>query len=426
MARQAPVARKDLKERVCEAVDRRRDSLVQLNHDVHATPEVAFQEWKSSARIADAAESGGLKVQRAAFGMETALSAEFGEGNMTVALLSEYDALPGIGHACGHNVIATAGLGAALALHDLGPNLPGRIRWLGTPAEEQGCGKEIMARHSAFEGVAAAMMVHPAGIEAKGFCAACLSQLDAVFLGQSAHPAVNPSDGRNALDAVVASYQAIAALRQHIAAGDQINAVIAEGGRAANVIPDRAILRSMARAPSAQRLTALKRRIDDCIRAGAMAAGCSVDIRWGDADYLDFKINEPLADAYQRNASILGREGFIAVEKLPAVGGDIGNISHRVPTLHALICCAPRHVRLHDPAFANWARSERGDKAAIDGAKALAMTVIDYFTDGELRAGAASAFALHAEESTAAVAAAWRVKVGNNPTEVEMMVELPT
>jgi amidohydrolase len=286
--------------------------------------------------------------------------------------------------------------------------LPGVVRWLGTPAEERGCGKEIMARNGAFDGAAAALMVHPAGIDAKGFRAGCLCELEATFLGRSAHPAINPSAALNALDAAVAAYQAIAAVRQHLSPGDQINVILSEGGRAPNVIPDRAVLRIFARAPSAMRLSALKRRIASCMEAGALGAGCRAECKWDQADYLDFKLNEPLADAYEANARALGREEFIPVERLPVGGGDIGNVSNRIPTLHSLISCAPRKIRLHDPAFATWAGSERGDRAAIDGAKALAMTAIDFLMDSSLRARVAEAFARHAEESAAAIATAWR------------------
>lgn len=397
-----------LKQRVCAAVDARSESLLDLSHEIHAMPELAFEEWKSAEIVASAAEAEGLHVQRGAFGLPTALAAEFGRDSPTLALISEYDALPDVGHACGHNIIATIGLGAALALRELGDDLPGRVRWLGTPAEERGCGKEIMARHGAFLGVSAAMMVHPAGIDAKGFRAGCLCELEATFLGRSAHPAINPSDALNALDAAVAAYQAVAAIRQHLSTGDQINAIVSEGGRAPNVIPAKTVIRLFARAPSASRLDLLKKRVDQCMQAGAMGAGCGVDCAWSDADYLDFKMNDPLADAYEVNARLLGRDGFVPVQRLPVGGGDIGNVSNRVPTLHSLISCAPREVRLHDPAFATWARSNRGDRAALDGAKALAMTALDFLANRELREQATESFAAHAEESAAAINLAWR------------------
>ncbi len=398
----------ELKRAICQSIDRRMVTLIELSHSVHATPELAFEEWKSSAMVAAAAEEAGLIVQRGAFGLPTALAAEFGEGDHAVAVLSEYDALPDVGHACGHNIIATIGLGAALALRDLGADLPGRIRWLGTPAEERGCGKEIMARHGAFEGVSAALMVHPAGINAKAFRAACLCELEAVFKGRSAHPAINPSDGRNALDAAIGSYQAMAALRQHLPAGDQVSAVLTEGGRAPNVIPHRSVLRVFVRAPDAERLRTIKARVEACMTGGAVSAGCEVECHWNEADYLSFKINEPLADAYELNARQLGRDDFVPVHKLPVGGGDIGNVSHRVPTLHALISCSPRSVRLHDPEFATWAKSERGDRAALEGAKALAMTAIDFLSNAKVRSAAEKAFAEDALASKRAIESAWR------------------
>lgn len=399
----------DLKARACDAVDRRGETLVGLSHAVHANPELAFEEFASSRLIAEAAEQAGLSVTRAAYGLETALASEFGRGvgAVTVGILSEYDALPGIGHACGHNIIAAAGLGAALALHDLGADLPGRVRWVGTPAEERGCGKELMARAGAFEGLDAAMMVHPAGIDAKGVRALCIADAEVVFRGRAAHAAVNPHGGLNALDAAVAAYQAVAALRQHLAPGDLLNGVMIQGGGAPNIIPDRAVLAYFVRAPDGRRLRALKARFEAAMRAGAIGAGCEVEIGWSNADYLDFKSNSPLADAYEANAARLGRS-FYPVERLPAGGTDMGNVSHRVPSLHPLIAAAPPEIMIHDRAFTAWAGSPMGDAAVLDGAKALAMTALDLFIDVAFRARVAAAFSEGAAESAEAVAAAWR------------------
>ena len=398
-----------LKARVCDAVDRRAEILIGLSRAVHASPELAFEEFESARLVAEAAEHGGLAVVRGAYGLETALAAEFGRGggSAMVGILSEYDALPGIGHACGHNIIAAAGLGATLALSDLGDDLPGRVRWVGTPAEERGCGKELMARAGAFEGLDAAMMVHPAGVDAKGVRALCIATAGVVFRGRAAHAAVNPHGGLNALDAAVAAYQAVAALRQHLAPGDILNGVLTHGGGAPNIIPDHAALAYFVRAPEGGRLRNLKTRFEAAMRAGALGAGCEVEISWSNADYLDFKGNGPLADAYEANATRLGRT-FYPVERLPAGSTDMGNVSHRVPSLHPLISAAPPEVMIHDRAFTAWAGSPMGDKAVLDGAKALAMTALDVLANPALRRRAAAAFADSAAESAVVVAAAWR------------------
>lgn len=397
----------ELRSDLCRSVERRGKRLIELSRAIHANPELAFEEFTSSRLIAEAASEAGLEVRKEAYGLETALATEFGEGSAVVGILSEYDALPNIGHACGHNVIAAAGLGAAMALHDLGDRLPGRVRWLGTPAEERGCGKEIMARHGAFDGLCAAMMVHPAGVDAKSVRTSCIAQVEVEFTGRAAHAAVNAHGGLNAVDAAVGAYQALAALRQHLPPGDMFNGIISNGGAAPNIVPDKASLTYFVRSPDSRRLAALKKRFETAMRAGALGAGCEVEIRWARADYLNYKGNAPLADTYMMYAKALGRE-FFPVEQLPVGGTDMGNVSHRVPALHPLISAAPMNVFIHDAEFARWAASQMGDEAVIDGAKALAMTALDVLADEKLRMRIYEDFERSGDESRHAVASSWR------------------
>jgi amidohydrolase len=387
----------DLKRAVCEAVDACRGELVEISRAIHAEPELAFQEVKAAARLTAAVERHGLQVTRGAYGLATAFRSEFGcpQDAPCIAILSEYDALPEIGHACGHNVIAVAGLGAALALYKLGGRLPGRVRYLGTPAEEFGCGKELMAREGAFKGVDAAMMMHPGDYDRlEGKALACAT-LDATYHGKAAHASSRPWDGINALDGLVIAYQAIAALRQHIKPSQRVHGVIIDGGQAANIVPERAAARFFVRAETAQELAALRARVVACFESGALASGARVEVTAPEEDMLDMVHNVPLCQAFQSNAEALGRK-FIPRDHhayLRAGSTDMGNVSHYVPSIHPNLAAAPADCVIHNAEFARWAGSEMGDQAAIDGAKSLAMTTIDFFVNADLRAAVAATFA---------------------------------
>jgi len=311
-----------------------------------------------------------------------------------VALLAEYDALPEIGHACGHNLIATASLGAGLALASLGAGLPGRIRILGTPAEERGGGKELMARRGALDGVDAALMIHPASVNLVNMPCMCLAEVEAVYRGRAAHAAAMPEQGVNALDGLVHAYQALAALRQHIRASERIHGIITDGGQAPNIVPEQAAGQFYVRAANPEALAALKERVEACFRGGALTSGAELTLRWGEVDYMDIRFNAALAECFQANAETLGR-AFVPMDQLPpslAGSTDLGNVSQRVPSIHPMLACAPLHCTIHNPEFERYAGSEQGDAAALDGAKALAMTALDFFCDEDLRARARKLF----------------------------------
>ena len=377
-----------LKRAVCQAVDGMQADLLRVSRAIHAHPELAFEERRAAGLLCDALSKAGLEVRRPAYGLETAFEAEFGpQAAPRVALLAEYDALPEIGHACGHNLIATAALGAGIALAGLGARLPGRIRVLGTPAEERGGGKELMAREGAFDGVDAAMMVHPAGVDLASMPCIAVADVEVHYRGEAAHASSMPERGINALDALVLAYQSIGALRQHIRATERIHGIITQGGFAPNIVPERATGRFYVRARNADELAALKQRVLGCFEAGARATGATLDVTWCDPDYLELQPSWPLAEAYQANAEALGRRFFPFDRLPPGVAGstDMGNVSHRVPSIHPMIAAAPLHCTIHHPEFAKWAGSELGDRAALDGAKALAMTALDFLCDGALR-----------------------------------------
>lgn len=396
-----------LRRDVIAAVDSLRGELLTLSHAIHAEPELSLHEVKASARLADGVAAHGLPVTRAAFGLPTAYAAEFGKSEgPVVAILSEYDALPGLGHACGHNIIAASGYGAAIALAKLGGDLPGRVRYLGTPAEEAHGGKELMARQGAFDHADAAMMMHPSNVNLMTMPAIAVADVEAIFHGRAAHASAMPFRGLNALDAVVTAYSAIAQLRQHIQQRERIHGIITDGGMAPNVVPERAACRFYVRAVDIHDLIKLKARVQACFEAGALATGCRLELKWSEADYLDMKANWPMAEVFRQHAESIGRE-FYPMEKVPgsfAGSTDMGNVSHRLPSIHPMLAVSPPEVIIHNPEFTRWAASDMGDAAVIDGAKALALTALEMMAEPAALARVKADFAATAEISRLAVA----------------------
>lgn len=384
-----------LKERACAAVDRQRQALTGLSTRIHGCPELRFEEHRAAGWLADYLDSVGFAVTRQAYGLSTAFAARLGSGQPHVAVLCEYDALPGIGHACGHNIIAAAGAGAGAALAGLIHEIGGTLVVLGTPAEEGGGGKIVMAREGAFDGVDAAMMVHPAGMDLAAMHVLAVSQIEVEYTGRAAHASAFPHQGINALDGLITAYNAIAQLRQHIRATERIHGIITDGGQAPNVVPARAAGDFMVRAASERRLAQLKQRVEECFHAGALASGAQVTMRTVGEDYSDMYTNQPLSAAYAANLERLGRR-IVDITNVPAaVAGstDMGNVSKLVPSIHPMIAVSPPTVPLHSSEFAQWAGSEDGQQAVVDGAKALAMTALDVLCSPQVLAAVKAAFA---------------------------------
>jgi amidohydrolase len=379
------------------AVDEQAGRLLDVSHAIHGKPELAFREHFACQTLTESLNDFGLTTETGVFTLDTAFEASFENGlggGPTVAILAEYDALPGIGHACGHNLIATAALGATLALNTVSALLPGRIRMIGTPAEERGGGKELMARAGAFEGVDAAMMIHPAGVNLGTMPSICIAEVEVVYHGKASHASAMPHKGINALDGLLLAYQAISNLRQHIKSSERIHGIIEEGGQAPNIVPDRTVGQFYVRAADEKALARLKPRVQACFEAGATGSGCTVKVNWANVDYLDLNTNWPLADRFQFHAETLGRE-FLPMDqgsKFGAGSTDMGNVSYRLPSIHPMLAVAPPNVVIHNPEFAKWARSEKGDAAALDGAKAMAMTAAEYLLSTELQKKTAQAF----------------------------------
>ena len=383
-----------LADAIVERIDQLSETLLQVSHDIHANPELAFQEHHAAGLLCDTLEAQDLATDRGVFTLATAFESRLPTqgGGPTVAILAEYDALPGIGHSCGHNLIATAALGATLGLQTVADQLPGQVRMLGTPAEEKGGGKELMARAGAFEGVDAAMMIHPAGVNLTTMPCICVAEVDAIYHGRSAHASAMPHRGINALDGLLLAYQAISNLRQHIRDEERIHGIVTEGGQAPNIVPDRAVGNFYVRAASEARLEALKPRVQACFEAGATGSGAEVEVNWANVDYLDLNTNWPLADRFQTHGESLGRK-FLSPNQLGGAGStDMGNVSHRVPSIHPMLACSPPNVVIHNPEFARWAGSESGDAAALDGAKAMALTTAEFLLDPSLQADVRKAF----------------------------------
>lgn len=384
-----------LKQAVCDQVDRLAPQLVEASHQIHANPELNFEEHFAHDTLTNLLERNGVAPVRSAWGLATAFDAAAGTEGPVVAVLCEYDALPGVGHACGHNIIGTAGVGAGLAAAAVAEQAGGRLRILGTPAEEGGGGKVLMARAGAFEGVHAAMMVHPADADLIAITSLAIQQIEVTFRGKAAHAAAAPWEGRNALDAAVQAYTSIAAMRQHIRPDERIHGIFTNGGTKPNIVPDVAAMVWYVRSGSLASLELLKQRVFACLEAAAAATGCTMEHRWDDYPYAEVVDNQAMVEAYVANAARLGRtvRDPQASGKHVAGSTDMGNISYLVPSIHPMIQVAPDGVPIHSVDFARCAASEAGDRAVLDGAKAMAMTVVDLWCSADLRARADAEFA---------------------------------
>lgn len=382
------------KDRIVAEVERRADLLIDASHQLHAHPELAFEEHFAHDLLSGIIEADGLEVQRHAYGLDTGFAASAGTDGPTIAVLCEYDALPGVGHACGHNIIGTAGLGAGLAAAALADELGGRVVILGTPAEEGGGGKVLMADQGAFEGVDAAMMVHPAGGDLIAMNAIAIQQVFVEYEGVAAHAAAYPHRGRNALDAAVLGYMNVAALRQHIRPTERVHGVFLKSGDKPNIVPKEASAHWYVRSATMRTLEPLKERVLACLQAGADAAGCTMTHTWEEPAYADMADNPTLVELYTANAATTGRT-LLDPADVPGVVGstDMGNVSHLVPSIHPMIAVSPPNVSIHSPEFTAYAASEAGDLAVLDGAKALAMTVADLWLQPEKLDAAKAEFA---------------------------------
>lgn len=381
----------EAKKRALAAVAEARGELTEISLDIHSHPELAMQEKRASARLAEALESHGFQVERGAFGLETAFRASWGAGPVTIAYLCEYDALPEIGHACGHNLIATTGLGAAYGLKAALPASDVRVVVFGTPAEEDVGGKAIILERGGFEGVDAGIMAHPAPFDIADPPMYGVEQAHVVYRGQASHASVAPEAGVNALDGLVLAYQAIAQLRQHIRRDSRIHGIITYGGSAPNVVPDRAEGRFLVRALQPGYLTELKGKVLRCFEAGAEASGAKLEVQWAPYPYLPLNSNRPLAEAYRANAEALGRR-FLEQTVDSTGSTDMGNVSWAVPSIHPVFSVGAFAIN-HTPGFTEVCATAAAHEAMVQVAQAMAMTGVDAVLDPTLLSRAREEFA---------------------------------
>ncbi|HLA17925.1 MAG TPA: M20 family metallopeptidase [Dehalococcoidia bacterium] len=379
------------KTRAKEGVAAAADELVDVSRQIHAKPELAMEEREAAALLADRLEKHGFQVERGALGLETAFRASWGEGPITIAYICEYDALPEIGHACGHNLIAAAGLGAAYGLKAALSPSEVRLLVLGTPAEENMGGKIILIERGAFDGVDVALMAHPSPADVDMPPMYGVYQVEVEYTGQSAHASFAPEMGVNALDGLVTAYLAIAQLRQHIRRDSRIHGIITYGGSAPNVVPDRAVGSFLVRALRPAYLEELKGKVHRCFEAGAATSGSKVDIRWGPWACAPMRNNTALAGAYRANAESLGRT-FIDVRLDSTGSSDMGNVSHAVPSIHPMFGIGAMAFN-HTPAFTEVSATDAAHDATIQTAQALAMTGVDAALDPDLLRRAKEEFA---------------------------------
>jgi amidohydrolase len=371
-----------------EAVREHGKGLIELSHFVHAHPELGYEEFLSSAAVADAAELAGFRVERGIADLPTAFRATSGSGALHVAYCAEFDALPDVGHACGHNIIAASSLGAAIGLAAVADELDLTVTLLGTPSEEGGGGKIDLINAGYFDDVHTAMMVHPFPFERLDAHCLAVDHFDVTFTGKEAHAAAAPWVGINALDALTIANVAIGLLRQQLPPGDLVHGITLEGGSAANIIPARAVGRFMARSESSERLAELRVRVNACFEAGALATGAALQIEEIGSAFSHMETDRAILAHYRTAAEGLGRTFELDDEGVdrPMISTDMANVSLVVPSIHPMIAIPTNGAVNHQPQFTRACITPEADRAVLDGAIALAHTAIGVAQDGPLRA----------------------------------------
>jgi len=365
-----------------QAVDARDELLRGLASLIHANPELSFHEHKAQQWLTAPLEEAGFQVEKGIAGLETSFRAtwEGSAGGPTIALLAEYDALPAIGHACGHNLIGTAAVGAALALKDACPDLPGKIIVLGTPAEEEGGGKIIMCNEGVFDDIDAVMMVHPQSktMVLRG----ALACVDATFTfhGRQAHASSSPEKGISALDAMINAFVAINSIRQFVKEDVRIHGIITKGGDAPNVVPELCEAVFILRAATVKELETVREKVYKAVRHAAEGVGATVDIAEG-LIYAERNNNKALAALFQNNLEQMGIEVCDPPKKGGIGSSDIGNVGQVTATIHPYIRLGD--ATTHTPEFSELAGSEAGMIEMNQAAKAMAMTTYDLCIDKE-------------------------------------------
>jgi amidohydrolase len=372
-----------LKQATIEKAASERPQLQELALKIHANPELGLREFKACEWLTLYLMQRGFNIERGVCEMPTAFRATYGKGKPVIALLAEYDALPGIGHACGHNLICTIAVGAAVAAKLAVDRYGGTVVVIGTPAEENYGGKIVMTRKGAFDDLDAAMLVHPDTVDIATLPAIALQQLKVEFFGKAAHASANPTGGINALDAMILSFNNINALRQQIPGTARIHGIITDGGQATNIIPAHCAGEFDVRAADDDYLEDLLQKVQDCFVGAAVATGARLEYKPDVSRYASMNSNNTLARLYINNMRTIGREVTFPNSQ-NSLSTDMGNVSWVTAVIHPMVAIAPKGISQHTAEFAAAAASENGINSMLDAAKAVAMTVVDLLSDTEM------------------------------------------
>jgi amidohydrolase len=384
--------KQDTVEQVTERVRQHRDTILRLSHDIAADPELAYEEVRSAARCVELLAGAGFEVEEGVAGLPTAFAARLGSSGPHVAICAEYDALPEVGHACGHNIIAAAAVGAGLALAPLVEAAGLRLTVLGTPAEERFGGKVDLVNAGVFDDVDAALMVHPSPFDDYAPTSLGIDEWQVVFQGKASHASAEPHLGINALDGLIAGYNAISMLRQHLRPFQQVHGIITHGGDAPNVVPERAEGLFYLRALTMEDLEDLRGRVRAAFEGAAASTGSTVEITSVGNVYEPLKPHTGLADAFTAACAALGREQHLDPRgERPGGSTDFGNVGQRVPGLHAMVAVHSWPAVNHQREFAAHCVTEEADQTLLDSAAALALTALAVAEDPTILQTASSA-----------------------------------
>nr|WP_206037690.1 M20 family metallopeptidase [Rhodococcus sp. HNM0569] len=349
-----------------------------MSHSLHAEPELAFEETRSAAKITSLLREHGFDVTTGIAGLPTAFDARFGDGDLELAFFAEYDALPGIGHACGHNIIAAAAVGAGIALAAAAPDAGITVRVVGTPAEETGGGKVLMLDRGVFDTLGAAFMVHPGPEDIAGATSLALADVAVTFAGRESHASAAPEYGRNAADAATVAQVAVGLLRQHLTGDQQIHGIVSDGGAVPNIVPAHTEMLYYLRARSEASLRDLEDKAQACFAAGALATGCTHAVRTVSPSYTELTPDPWLVAAYREEIVRCGRAP-IPIEweaRRPFGSTDMGNVTHVLPGIHPIVGIESQGAVTHQPEFAAACITPSADRAIHDGAVAMARTAL--------------------------------------------------
>ena len=385
----------ELKKLIIDEAEAQRERLTKLSLKIHAHPETGFNEVQASGWLTEYLAEMGFTIEVGICGFTTAFRASYGRGKPSIALLAEYDALPDLGHACGHNIIAVSAVGAAIAARTVIDRLGGSIMVIGTPAEELYGGKVVMAEQGAFSDIDAALMVHPGGRDTAVTYALACQNVDFEFFGRPSHAAASPEAGINALEAMILAFNAINSLRQHIRDKSRVHGIITDGGQVANIVPAHSAGTFIVRAEDNNYLDELKEKVLKCFEGAAQATGARLEYRWADIRYAAMRNNLALAGLFKQNMESLGRQFHLDDPDATFGSTDMGNVSQVVPSIHARVAIVPPEIPIHTPQFAEAAASEAGSRGLLDSAKALAMTAADLIASPELLSEVRAEFGKH-------------------------------